>query len=163
MVVVALVVVLFTVWKFVVEAVMALKSVAKKLVVVAEVPVALTKVKFCKVVEARWRDCPVVVAPPKMVKPLPVVPPPIVLEALAIKLAKFVVPVKVGEALKTLTPVPVLSVRAEARLAEEGAPRKVAMPVAKPETSAEIETELQVGTPSALKPLTNWLVQACAA
>ena len=37
--------------------------------------------KFWRVVEERWRNWPVVVAPPKMVKPVAVVPPPTVEEA----------------------------------------------------------------------------------
>ena len=47
-----------------------------KLVEVPAVPV-----KSCKVVEERARSCPVVVAPPKMVRPEPVVLLPIVEEA----------------------------------------------------------------------------------
>jgi hypothetical protein len=44
----------------------------------------------------------------------------------------------VGDVAKTLTPVPVLSVRAEERLAEEGVPKKVATPAPRPETPVEI-------------------------
>src|ERR1019366_844769 len=54
--------------------------VAKKLVVVAEVPVALTKVKFCRVVDDVTKRL-VVVAPPLIVSPDPSVPPPMVEEA----------------------------------------------------------------------------------
>ena len=57
-------------WRLVEEAV-----VAKKLVVVASVPVALTKVKFCRVVEPTTRRSPVelivVVAVPPMESELP--------------------------------------------------------------------------------------------
>jgi hypothetical protein len=52
-----------------------------KLVVVADVPVAFWNVKFCRVVEERAKSPPVVVAPPNMVSPEPLVPPPIVEEA----------------------------------------------------------------------------------
>jgi hypothetical protein len=61
--------------RFVVDAL-----VEKKLVVVAEVPVALTKVKFWRVVE-EVRSKLVEVAVPAMVSPVPVVPAPIVVEA----------------------------------------------------------------------------------
>ena len=56
-----------------------------RLVVVAAVPVAVLKVKFCSVVLPRARSCPVVVAPPKMVRPVAVVLAPIVVEALETK------------------------------------------------------------------------------
>ena len=54
--------------------------VEKRLVVVAEVPVALTKVKFWRVVEAVTKRL-VVVACTAMVSPPPWVPAPIVEEA----------------------------------------------------------------------------------
>ena len=52
------------------------RLVEAKLVVVPAVPV-----NNCRVVEPRARSCPVVVAPPKMVRPEPVVLLPIVEEA----------------------------------------------------------------------------------
>ena len=47
------------------------------------------------------------------------------------------VPVKVGEALNTKFPVPVVPVTADARLAAVGVPRKVATPVPSPEIPVE--------------------------
>jgi hypothetical protein len=73
--------------------------VAKKLVVVAEVPVAVVKVKFCRVVDAVTRRL-VVVAPPLMVRPEPRVPPPIVEEAEDWKPER--IPSEVREELTTL-------------------------------------------------------------
>jgi hypothetical protein len=61
---------------------------------------------------------------------------------------------RVGDVANTLTPVPVLSVRADAKLADEGVPKKVATPVAKPDTPVEIGRPVQlvrvpeVGVPS---------------
>ncbi len=45
----------------------------------------LIQVKAWRVVEPRRRNSPVVVAPPKMVRPVPVVPAPIVEEAVEFK------------------------------------------------------------------------------
>jgi len=65
--------------------------VAKKLVVVAEVPVAFTKVKFWRVVEEVTMRL-VVVAWPAMVRPEEVVPPPMVEEAVTRRLERVVRP-----------------------------------------------------------------------
>ena len=46
-------------------------------------PVAFTNVKFWSVVEPCTNRFPVVVAPPKIVRPVPCAPPPIVDEAIA--------------------------------------------------------------------------------
>jgi hypothetical protein len=51
---------------------------------------------------------------------------------------------RVGDVANTLTPVPVLSVRADAKLADEGVPKKVATPVAKPDTPVEIGRPVQL-------------------
>jgi hypothetical protein len=51
---------------------------------------------------------------------------------------------RVGEVANTFTPVPVLSVSAAAKLAEDGVPKKVATPVAKPETPVEIGRPVQL-------------------
>jgi hypothetical protein len=50
----------------------------------------------------------------------------------------------VGEVANTLTPVPVLSVRAAAKLADEGVPKNVATLAAKPETPVEIGRPVQL-------------------
>lgn len=52
------------------------------MVEVAEVMVPLKAVKVCKVVEPSAKRSEVVVAPPKMVRPVPTVLPPMVVEAL---------------------------------------------------------------------------------
>ena len=52
---------------------------------------------------------------------------------------------RVGDVANTLTPVPVLSVSADAKLADEGVPKKVATPVAKPDTPVEIGKPVQIG------------------
>jgi len=57
------------------------RLVEERLVEVAEVVVPWKAEKVCKVVEPRWRNSPVVVAPPKIVKPLAVVLLPMVEEA----------------------------------------------------------------------------------
>ena len=49
--------------------------------VVAFVVVALVAVKLCSVVDDKAKSCPVVVAPPNIVKPDPAVLPPIVEDA----------------------------------------------------------------------------------
>ena len=64
------------------------------------------------------RTLPVVVAPPLMVSPLVCVPPPIVVEAFDMNPAKVGVPVKIGFAEKTTEPVPVSSLKRDARSAE---------------------------------------------
>src|SRR4051812_40057751 len=69
------------------------------------------------------------------------------------------VPVKAGEAEKTSAPVPVSSVTAVIRFAEEGVPRKVAIPLPRPDTSLAIATELHVAAPSAESDRTNWFEQ----
>jgi hypothetical protein len=51
---------------------------------------------------------------------------------------------RVGDVANTLTPVPVLSVRADAKLADEGVPKKVATPVANPDTPVEIGRPVQL-------------------
>ena len=51
---------------------------------------------------------------------------------------------RVGDVANTLTPVPVLSVSADAKLADEGVPKKVATPVAKPDTPVEIGRPVQL-------------------
>jgi hypothetical protein len=51
---------------------------------------------------------------------------------------------RVGEVANTLTPVPVLSVRAAAKLADEGVPKNVATLAAKPETPVEIGSPVQL-------------------
>ena len=51
---------------------------------------------------------------------------------------------RVGEVANTFTPVPVLSVSAAAKLADEGVPKKVATPVAKPDTPVEIGRPVQL-------------------
>jgi hypothetical protein len=51
---------------------------------------------------------------------------------------------RVGDVANTLTPVPVLSVRAAAKLADEGVPKKVATLAAKPETPVEIGSPVQL-------------------
>jgi hypothetical protein len=51
---------------------------------------------------------------------------------------------RVGDVENTLTPVPVLSVSADAKLADEGVPKKVATPVAKPDTPVEIGRPVQL-------------------
>jgi hypothetical protein len=51
---------------------------------------------------------------------------------------------RVGDVANTLTPVPVLSVSADAKLADEGVPKKVATPVAKPDTPVEIGKPVQL-------------------
>ena len=51
---------------------------------------------------------------------------------------------RVGDVANTLTPVPVLSVSADARLADDGVPKKVATPVAKPDTPVEIGRPVQL-------------------
>lgn len=57
-------------------------------------------------------------------------------------------PVTVGEVAKTLTPVPVLSVRADPRFAEDGVARNVATPVPRPETPELMGNPVQfVNTP----------------
>ena len=50
----------------------------------------------------------------------------------------------VGVVANTLTPVPVLSVRANAKLAEDGVPKKVATLAAKPDTPVEIGRPVQL-------------------
>src|SRR5947209_8292974 len=57
--------------------------------------------------------------------------------------------VRVGEVAKTAKPVPVSSVIAEAKLAEEGVPKKVAAP--EPRT----ETPVEIGSPVALVNVTE--------
>ena len=59
----------------------AVRVVALNEVVVAEVPVAVLKVNACRVVLPKASESPVVVAPPKIVKPLAVVLLPTVEEA----------------------------------------------------------------------------------
>ena len=64
------------------------EAVAKRLLVyrlveVAEAMVPLVAVKAWRVVEPKCKDSPVVVAPPNIVTPVPVVPPPRVVEAKA--------------------------------------------------------------------------------
>jgi hypothetical protein len=55
---------------------------------------------------------------------------------------------RVGEVPKTAKPVPVLVVRAESKLAEDGVARNVATPVPKPETPVEIGSPVRfVATP----------------
>jgi hypothetical protein len=51
---------------------------------------------------------------------------------------------RVGDVANTFTPVPVLSVSADARLADDGVPKKVATPVAKPDTPVEIGRPVQL-------------------
>jgi hypothetical protein len=51
---------------------------------------------------------------------------------------------RVGDVANTLTPVPVLSVRAAAKLADEGVPKNVATLAAKPETPVEIGRPVQL-------------------
>ena len=51
---------------------------------------------------------------------------------------------RVGDVANTLTPVPVLSVSAAAKLADEGVPKKVATLAAKPETPVEIGRPVQL-------------------
>jgi hypothetical protein len=51
---------------------------------------------------------------------------------------------RVGDVANTLTPVPVLSVRAAAKLADEGVPKKVATLAARPETPVEIGRPVQL-------------------
>jgi hypothetical protein len=51
---------------------------------------------------------------------------------------------RVGDVANTLTPVPVLSVRADAKLADEGVPKNVATLAAKPETPVEIGRPVQL-------------------
>ena len=81
------------------------------------------------------------------------------------------VPVNVGDPAKTAAPVPLSSVSAAARLADDGVPHQVEMPVPSdvtpvpplatasvPVTSAVSETVLQVATYAALMERTNWLV-----
>jgi hypothetical protein len=51
---------------------------------------------------------------------------------------------RVGDVANTFTPVPVLSVSADAKLADEGVPKKVATPVAKPDTPVEIGRPVQL-------------------
>ena len=72
---------------------------------------------------------PVVVAPPFTVRPPDCVPSPIVEDALKRSDAPLTVPVSVGDPAKTAAPVPVSSVSAAARLADDGVPHQVAMPV----------------------------------
>jgi len=52
--------------------------------------------------------------------------------------------VRVGEVANTFTPVPVLSVSAAAKLAEDGVPKNVATLAAKPETPVEIGRPVQL-------------------
>ena len=52
--------------------------------------------------------------------------------------------INVGVLANTLTPVPVLSVKADAKLAEEGVPKNVATFAAKPETPVEIGRPVQL-------------------
>ena len=68
-------------------------------------------------VEPKTKRSEVVVAPPKMVRPVLNVPPPIVEVALAMRLEKLAVPVKEGEMEKTRLPVPVVPVTEESKLA----------------------------------------------
>jgi hypothetical protein len=51
---------------------------------------------------------------------------------------------RVGDVANTLTPVPVLSVSADAKLADDGVPKKVATLAAKPETPVEIGRPVQL-------------------
>ena len=62
----------------------------------------------------------------------------VVVALVAVKFAKIAVPVNVGDAEKTAKPVPVSSVSALARFADDGVPKKVAIPAASPETPVEI-------------------------
>jgi len=52
--------------------------------------------------------------------------------------------VRDGEVANTKAPVPVSSVTADAKLADEGVPKKVATPVAKPDTPVEIGSPVQL-------------------
>jgi len=52
--------------------------------------------------------------------------------------------INVGVLANTLTPVPVLSVKADAKLADDGVPKKVATLAAKPETPVEIGRPVQL-------------------
>ena len=56
--------------------------------------------------------------------------------------------VRLGEVAKTSAPLPVSSVTAVARFAEDGVPRKSAIPAASPETSVAIETKPVVTAPA---------------
>ena len=66
------------------------------MVEVAEVVVPWKAVKVCNVVEPRWRNSPVVVAPPKIVKPEAVVLLPMVVEAVETKPPEKSMPVEVA-------------------------------------------------------------------
>lgn len=68
--------------------------------------------------DPEMRTLPVVVAPPLMVSPPLCVPAPMVVEAFDMNPAKVGVPVKTGLVEKTTLPVPVSSLKSEARSAE---------------------------------------------
>jgi len=73
-----------------------------------------------------------------------VVVPLTVKSPLNVKLAAFIVPVNVGDALNTKVEEPVSSVTAEAKLAELGVAKKVATPVPRPDTPEEMGRPVQL-------------------
>ena len=115
-------------WRALVVALPALKFEAKKLVVVADEPVALVKVKDCKVVEPVAR-----------------------------MLAKVVIPVKVGASAKTRAPEPVSSPINPAKSAEvpsdveASLPLKVDQSVEERQPVEPAEAVAQVRTPAAFE------------
>ena len=132
--------------------------VLKKLVVVAEVPVALTKVKFWRVEEPTTRRSPeelmVEVAEPPMESELPV-------NRLAKELVEVAeVVVERVMLLKILAPVQVFAVEksklivSPVRVMGEVTARLVSSEISRPETSA-VPTVAQVATPRTERTLTN--------
>ena len=116
-----------------------------------EEPAAVPPMTRGTVSEVAVVTVPVKLAEEEMVWPL--ISPEVMAPELKFKLAPVATPMfgvtKVGVLAKTNAPVPVSSVIAESKLAEDGVARSVAMPVPSPDTPVEM------GSPVALVKVTD--------